>query len=151
MVSILVADDAFGLRFLLRRVLEPPHQVIDAADGTQAMAEMIEHRPSIAILDVFMPGMSGFEVCRAIRKDPSLTSTGVIIMTANGGPTDRAEALEAGADYFLVKPFSPSRVMELVEILIAQQAVHAAAPLVRLDPAPPEPKKPRRLPHTQAG
>ena len=114
-MSILVADDAPSVRKLLRLILEPAHIVIEAGDGDQALRQLIDHRPDLAILDVAMPAKTGLEVCRQIRQDPRLSGTGVIVITANGTPNDRAAALAAGADDFLPKPFSPGSIVRLVE------------------------------------
>ena len=123
MMSILVADDAPSVRKLLRAILELRHTVIEAEDGRQALERLIEHRPAVAILDVTMPEMTGIEVCRQIREDPAFDETSVIIITANGTPTDRAAALAAGSNYFLAKPFSPTVVSRLVEAILARQPV----------------------------
>ena len=84
MVSILVADDRVSIRLLLRRMLEPPHHVLEAADGDDALSKLQQCCPAIAILDVDMPGQTGTELCRSIRADARLASISVILMTANG-------------------------------------------------------------------
>ena len=127
MSSILVADDVPSVRKLLRLILEPTHLVIEAGDGDDALRQLIDHRPALAILDVGMPGRSGIEVCRALRGDPSLASTGVIVMTANGMEADRRAALAAGADHFVAKPFSPGRIVELVDAVLAERMTCSAA------------------------
>ena len=119
MLSILVADDTPGVRKLLRLILEPSHLVIEAGDGDDALRQLHAHRPDLAILDVAMPARTGIDVCRQLRADPRLAATGVIVITANGTPADRSEALAAGADHFLTKPFSPSCVVRLVEAMQA--------------------------------
>ena len=119
MISILVADDAPSVRKLLRLILEPTHLVIEAGDGDHAMRQLIDHRPDLAILDIAMPARNGIEVCRQLRQDPRLAATGVIVLTANGAPTDRSAALDAGADHFLTKPFSPSSIVRLVQSIVA--------------------------------
>jgi CheY-like chemotaxis protein len=121
MMSILVADDAPGVRKLLRLILEPGHQIFEAADGGEAFRMLIEHQPRIAIIDISMPVQNGIEVCRQLRQDPRTAATGVIVITANGTPRDRAAALEAGADYFLTKPFSPGVIVRLVESLLSER------------------------------
>ena len=75
--------------------------MLEAADGDAALAALRAHRPAVAVLDVQMPGRSGLEVCRAVRADPALASTGVLIVSANA-VADDAEG--AGADAFLPKP-----------------------------------------------
>jgi CheY-like chemotaxis protein len=122
MMSILVADDAPGVRKLLRLILGPGYEVIEAEDGDQALRLMTEHRPDVAILDVSMPKRTGIEVCRLLRQDPDLATTGVIVITANGTPQDQTAALDAGADYFLTKPFSPGVIIGMVEALLLARA-----------------------------
>jgi CheY-like chemotaxis protein len=124
MTSVLVADDTPGVRQLIRLILQPEHQVIEAGDGAQALRRLIQIRPQIAILDVGMPELSGLDLCRMIRQDHRLASTIVIIMTANGTPTDRDAAIAAGADGFIAKPFSPSAMLLFVkEILLGRTAL----------------------------
>jgi CheY-like chemotaxis protein len=118
MMSILIADDAPGVRKLLRLILEPAHEIIEAGDGDEALRQLIDHQPDVAILDISMPARNGIEVCRQLRDDPRLTNIGVIVITANGTQLDRTNALAAGADYFLTKPFSPAVIIRLVETLL---------------------------------
>jgi len=117
MTCVLVADDAPNVRQLLCVILAPQYTVIEARDGTEALALLLEHQPPLAILDVSMPGQSGLDVCRALRSDPRTQATGVLVITANGTPDDQAKALAAGADAFLAKPFSPAAMLRAVESL----------------------------------
>lgn len=126
MISILVADDVPSVRKLLRLILEPAHLVIEAGDGDDALRQLVDRQPDLAILDVSMPARSGLDVCRQLRQDPRIAATGVIVMTANGTATDRAVALAAGADQFLAKPFSPGKIVRLVEAVLAERAAGAA-------------------------
>jgi CheY-like chemotaxis protein len=125
MATILVADDAPNIRTLLRVVLQPAHRVIEADDGEQALTRALAHRPALAILDITMPGLTGLDVCRRLRENPDLQAMPVIIITANGAPGDRATALEAGADYFLTKPFSPAVISELVTAALGDRTASA--------------------------
>ena len=119
MVSILIADDEPHVRALLRMIVTPTHQPIEAGDGAMALHLLRQQQPALAILDVAMPELSGIEVCRQLRADPRTAGIGVIIVTANGTPEDRSAALDAGADYFVTKPFSPTVILRLVETLAA--------------------------------
>jgi CheY-like chemotaxis protein len=119
MAKILVADDAALLRVLACRSLSG-HRTIDAEDGETALALAREHHPHIAILDWMMPGMSGIDVCRAIREDPEIADIKVILMTARGGFDNETEALEAGVDHFLTKPIMPRQLSTLVERIVIQ-------------------------------
>jgi CheY-like chemotaxis protein len=122
MVSILIADDERHIRALLRMIVTPAHQPIEAGDGMSALRLAQEQCPPVAILDVTMPGMSGFEVCRHLRSDARTAHIGVIILTANGTADDQAAALAAGADHFVTKPFSPIALLRLVETLLEARA-----------------------------
>ena len=118
MAHILVADDAALLRVLACRSLEG-HRTVEAKDGDEALALIYEHRPDIAILDWMMPGMSGVDVCRAIREDPELASIKVILMTARSGFDSENEARDAGVDHFITKPIMPRQLLTLVDRIMA--------------------------------
>jgi two-component system, OmpR family, phosphate regulon response regulator PhoB len=118
MAKILVADDAALLRVLACRSLTG-HQTIEARDGEEALAFAREHHPHIAILDWMMPGLSGIEVCRAIRDDPDLAGMHIILMTARTGFDSEAEALDAGVDHFITKPIMPRQLSTLVDKIIS--------------------------------
>jgi CheY-like chemotaxis protein len=119
MARILVADDAALLRVLACRSLSG-HRTIEAADGESALALAREQHPHIVILDWMMPGMSGIEVCRAIRQDPDLSSTKVILMTAKSGFDNESEARDAGVDHFISKPIMPRQLSSLVDRIVMQ-------------------------------
>ncbi len=113
---ILVADDAPRLRQLVRCVLVG-HRVVEAGDGDEALRLFRSVRPDVAVLDVNMPGCTGLEVCREIRRDPLLGATVIIVLTANGLPEAEQAAYDAGADAFLTKPFSPRILCEVIDRL----------------------------------
>ena len=123
MPALLIADDAPTVRQLLRAVLlAPGRELLEAADGDEAFCLIMERRPRVAILDLSMPKKTGLEVCRAVRAVPLLAGTVLIILTANGNPEDVRAAQEAGADFFVTKPFSPSRLLEVVALAEAEAA-----------------------------
>jgi CheY-like chemotaxis protein len=126
MISIVVADDAPSVRKLFQMIFQPELRVVEARDGKEALRQIIETRPPVAILDVTMPEMNGLDVCRAIRQDVRVSSTRLIVITANGGPADRAAAFAAGADHFISKPFSPAVILQLVKSMVAREAVATA-------------------------
>lgn len=116
-LRVLIADDSLSMRLLLQRVLaNRGHRVYEAGDGNQALQILHRHRPDVAMLDVIMPGLDGFEVCRAARADPGLASIKIIVISANA---TAADALTAGADGFLLKPFLPSQLLALINELTA--------------------------------
>jgi len=113
--GVLIADDDGSIRLLVRACIgSEGYDVLEAADGDRAWELLRQHGPSVALLDVQMPGRSGLELTRAIRADPGLRPTRVILLTANARPEDVAAGL-AGADLYLTKPFSPLELCGAVE------------------------------------
>lgn len=105
--TILIADDepniVISLEFLLKR---EGYDVHVARDGEHALAAIREHRPDLVLLDIMMPRLSGYEVCQAIRADPEIANTLVVMLTAKGHTTDKAKGTALGADAYVTKPFS---------------------------------------------
>jgi CheY-like chemotaxis protein len=113
---VLIADDEASLRLLVSATLEWEEcTVIEAADGDQAWDLIRTQRPTLAILDVTMPGRSGIELARAIKSDPELRDIKVVLLTAKAQPQDVKAGLDAGADLYLTKPFSPLELLNVVE------------------------------------
>lgn len=114
--TILVADDISDLRQLIGMTLEPlGHRVLYAEHGHQALAMARTVRPAVVLLDVMMPGLDGYAVCAAIKAEPELRHSFVIMLTARGQQVDIQRGLSAGADRYMVKPFSPVELLEAVE------------------------------------
>jgi DNA-binding response OmpR family regulator len=114
--KILVADDERALRMLIAGTLEiGDFKVLEADNGVDALKMAKDEKPDLAILDVMMPGMTGYEVCRYIKSDMDLKDIKVLILTAKGQQSDREAALEYNADYYMPKPFSPAELLEIVE------------------------------------
>lgn len=119
MNKILIADDESSLRMLVRATLEGEgFELLEASDGLGALALARSERPTVALLDVQMPGLDGLAVCRTIKEDPALAATTVILLTANAQAMDRERGLNSGADGYLTKPFSPIELLGLVEQLM---------------------------------
>ena len=97
-------------------------RVIEASDGDEAMQLVLEHRPSLVILDVMMPGQTGWEVCRSIRENPSLGSTGVIMLTGIGEHLNEMTSPLYGADAYLDKPFDLDVLDQLVTDVLLRKA-----------------------------
>jgi two-component system phosphate regulon response regulator PhoB len=112
---VLIAEDDDSLRTLIRLSVDIGELDIDeAADGEAAILLAHENPPDIALLDWSMPGMTGLEVCRALRADPRSANALIVVVTARVFKGDREEALDAGADRYLGKPFSPVELLEIV-------------------------------------
>ena len=118
--SILVVDDALTVRELQRSIFENAgYRVRVAVNGEEALAEISHERPDLVLTDVQMPRMDGFELTEAIRKQPSLASLPVIILTSRGSDEDRRRGLECGADGYIVKSgFDQSALLSAVERLL---------------------------------
>ncbi|CAN5233296.1 N/A [soil metagenome] len=103
--TILVVDDNPDNVEILRAFLESRgYTVADANDGQAALAKLDQVRPALVLLDVMMPGMDGWQVCRTIKNHPQLGGTRVVMVTAKSGFEDKYEGLRSGADDYLTKP-----------------------------------------------
>ena len=118
--KVLVADDEpnilISLEFLMKR---EGHQVLVARDGNAALDLIRSERPALVLLDVMMPGKCGFEVCAAVRADESLNGVKILMLTAKGRDTDRAQGLGLGADGYMTKPFSTQELAARVRDKLA--------------------------------
>jgi|SRR5688572_7014350 len=123
MLTILIADDEPHVVELVRVTLEDDRvRVFDAGDGRGALAIAEALGPDLVLLDVHLPDVSGLEVCRRLRKHPRLAATRVIMLTAAAQQDDIARGFSAGATDYLTKPFSPVRLLSLVERLMPRLA-----------------------------
>jgi CheY-like chemotaxis protein len=115
--KILLADDEPALRRLVSATLadETRFRILQAADGAEALALARLEHPTIVLLDVNMPGLDGYAVCRALKADPATCDIVVFMLTANRQPEDEERGLAAGADGYFTKPFSPLALLERVE------------------------------------
>jgi CheY-like chemotaxis protein len=106
---VVIADDQPAMQLLLRATFDLLNVELQvASNGTEALALCAAHRPQLLVCDVMMPGgPSGMDVCRQLRADPANAGLRIILVTARGQRLDVAEGLSAGADHYLVKPFSP--------------------------------------------
>lgn len=119
MLTILVVDDEPNVIELVRVTLEDRRlRVVEALDGATALAQADAARPELILLDVELPDMSGLDVCRLLRRDPRFAQAKIAMLTAAAQEDDVARGLAAGADHYLTKPFSPVRLMALVERLV---------------------------------
>lgn len=120
MAKIVVADDDADIRDLVVFKLEQSgHDVVAVGDGAAAVHACRAELPDLAVLDVMMPGMSGLDACRELRDDPALAGIPVILLTARSQEADIEVGLSAGAEEYVLKPFSPrelaSRVAAVLE------------------------------------
>ena len=121
--TVLVADDDEDILQLVSFRLERAgYTVVTAADGQQALTAAREHRPDLAVLDVMMPGLNGYEVTRQLRSDPATAAIPVILLTARVQEADVSRGFEAGADDYLRKPFSPQELRSRVQAILARRS-----------------------------
>jgi two-component system alkaline phosphatase synthesis response regulator PhoP len=113
--KVLVVDDEAHIRLLLEQTLDAllDHEVeiFTADNGGAALALIREERPDLVLLDVMMPVMNGFDVCKTVKNDAELKQTFVMMLTAKGQELDRVTGAEVGADLYLTKPFDPDDVL----------------------------------------
>ncbi|HVH66075.1 MAG TPA: response regulator transcription factor [Candidatus Acidoferrum sp.] len=113
---ILVVDDDPMVATTVQRVLRPEGYDVDVAlSGAAALDQAQQRRPDLVVLDVMMPGLDGFEVCRQLRKDGDVA---ILLLTARGGTADRVRGLDLGADDYMVKPFAYPELLARVRALL---------------------------------
>ncbi len=109
--KILIADDNENIREALTYLLEDEgHTLSVAKDGAEALRKVREVTPDILFLDIMMPEINGYDVCRTIKNDPDLKKTYIIMLTAKGQADEQERCREIGADEYVVKPFSPMEI-----------------------------------------
>lgn len=120
---VLVVDDQADIRRLIRWTLEPLEAglaIYEASTGQDALQMVSVYRPDLVLLDCMMPGaIDGFETCRQLKANEEFAGIKVILVSARGQRRDVDAGTEAGADAYIVKPFSPMRLVEQVEALLA--------------------------------
>jgi PAS domain S-box-containing protein len=125
--KIVLADDNADMRDYLRRLLMSEYEIIAVADGQQALQAMVEHRPDLVLTDVMMPNLDGFGLLKALRENPETASIPVIMLSARAGEESRVEGLEAGADDYLIKPFSAREMLARIAGALALAKVRGEA------------------------
>jgi DNA-binding response OmpR family regulator len=119
---VLVADDDPDILDLVRYRLERSgYEVATARDGLEAVQLAGELSPSLAVLDVMMPSLNGFEVTRRLREDPATRESPVILLTARAQEADVQEGFDAGADDYIRKPFSPRELSARVQAVLGRR------------------------------
>jgi len=124
---ILVADDNADMRAYIGRLLGAHWDVETAEDGNTAIEAIRRNRPDLVVTDAMMPGLDGFGLLEAIRKDPGLRDLPVIMLSARAGEEARIEGLDAGADYYLTKPFSARELVAQVNANLTLARVRSEA------------------------
>ena len=126
MPTVLVVDDEPNIIEVVRVTLEDDRvRVVVAADGEEALAAAHAERPDLILLDVNLPDLSGLEVCRRLRADAQTQDTKIVMLTAAAQRDDIERGRAAGADEYLTKPFSPVRLLTLVDALVPEATLWA--------------------------
>jgi len=117
-MKLLIADDEQAVRALVHVTLEgDDYEILEAADGLEALEVARDESPSLVLLDIMMPRLDGLEVCRQLKSDPDTRDIVVVMLTAQAQDRDRDrdQGLAAGADDYFIKPFSPLALLNMVE------------------------------------
>jgi two-component system alkaline phosphatase synthesis response regulator PhoP len=117
--KILVVDDEVYILHILDFILgAESYDVVTATNGEQALQKVREEKPDLVILDIMMPKLDGYETCRMIKNDPATKGIPVILLTAKGREVDQKLGREVGANDYMTKPFSPSKLIERVQAIL---------------------------------
>ena len=125
MALVIVIDDTEEIRKLMSFVMtRDGHKVLQAKDGIVGLALVKLHRPDLVVSDVQMPGMNGFELVQALRQDPNIAATPVILLTALQDRADMRQGMVAGADDYITKPFTPKELSDAAAAQLAKRDIH---------------------------
>lgn len=121
--KILIVDDEVHIKMLLEQTLEELEddfevELFTASDGEEGLEFIRKERPDLVFLDIMMPKMNGYEVCRIIMEDESLKDVKIILLTAKGQEVDRKQGLELGAKMYMTKPFDPDEILKVSKDLL---------------------------------
>jgi DNA-binding response OmpR family regulator len=126
-MSVLIIEDDADIAALIGHYLEKAGYSSETqSDGGRGLAQARETSPELVILDLMLPGMTGLEICRALRADDRTAALPIIMLTARGEEAERILGLDVGADDYVVKPFSPSELMARVRALLRRLAPRAS-------------------------
>ncbi len=122
--KILIIEDEDGMAQLLKERLESVgYEVHTEASGKSGLSYAVEYRPNLVILDLKLPDMGGYDVCRELRRLSSPWEIPVLMLTAMGQPIDQLRGFAHGADAYLTKPFEPTELLKTVALLLGQVAI----------------------------
>jgi CheY-like chemotaxis protein len=155
MSRILLADDSPHAQRMGERILrEEGFEVVSLTDGNAAMLRLADVDPDLILADVFLPGKSGFELCRHVKSEPRFKHVRVVLTAGLLEPFDEDEAKRAGCDAILKKPFEASKVVSTIDPLVKEaqlargqfvEPIVSVAPVAEPDPEPPKPVEPPML------
>lgn len=114
--KILIVDDEPHIRLLLAQTLEELEdegvEILTATNGAEALETIQEEKPNLVFLDVMMPKMNGFDVCKAVKQELVIPDVFIIMLTAKGQEFDKNKGIDVGADLYMTKPFDPDEILE---------------------------------------
>lgn len=121
--KILIVDDEVHIKMLLEQTLEELEdefevELFTASDGEEGLEFIRNEQPDLVFLDIMMPKMNGYEVCRIVMEDESLKDVKIILLTAKGQEVDRKQGLELGAKMYMTKPFDPDEILKVSKDLL---------------------------------
>jgi DNA-binding response OmpR family regulator len=121
--KILIVDDEVHIKMLLEQTLEELEdeynvELFTASDGEEGLEFIRNERPDLVFLDIMMPKMNGYEVCRIVMDDGTLGDVKIILLTAKGQEVDRKQGLELGAKMYMTKPFDPDEILKVSKELL---------------------------------
>jgi two-component system alkaline phosphatase synthesis response regulator PhoP len=118
--KVLVVDDEVYILHILDFILGAEnYDVVTATNGEQALQKVRDEKPDLVVLDIMMPKLDGYETCRLMKADPKTKAIPVILLTAKGREVDQKLGKEVGASDYITKPFSPSKLIERVQAVLA--------------------------------
>lgn len=121
--KVLIVDDEAFIRLLIMQTLEELEElgveIITSDNGVDALETIKKEMPNLVFLDVMIPRMSGFDVCRKVKRDLAMGEVYIVILTAKGQEYDRQVSQDAGADVYMTKPFDPDELLELARNVLA--------------------------------
>jgi DNA-binding response OmpR family regulator len=127
--KVLVCDDEpYIVESVSYVVRKAGYQAVAAEDGEEALRLARTESPDLIFLDIMMPKLSGYDVCKALKDDPTTRDTYIVMLTARGQEEDERKALEMGADEFMTKPFSPRKMRAKLVELLGEGEVSKEAP-----------------------
>ncbi|MDX2097369.1 MAG: response regulator [Leptolyngbyaceae cyanobacterium bins.59] len=125
MSSVLVVDDSQTLRFMMTELLRAnAFKVTAVRDGEEALQQIEEDCPDVVVLDIVMPRLNGYEVCRRLKSNPATQNVSVILCSSNATDVDRYWGLKQGADAYLCKPFRPEELIDTVKQVLQGTISH---------------------------
>jgi DNA-binding response OmpR family regulator len=114
--KLLIVDDEPHIRLLLEQTLEKLEdydvELITATNGEEALEAILREKPNLVFLDVMMPKMNGYDVCKKVKTELGMTDVYIIMLTAKGQEFDRSRGKDVGADIYMTKPFDPDEILE---------------------------------------